>query len=142
MKILLVSSEVTPYAKTGGLADVAGSLPRALRQLGHDVRIIMPLYRTVTDRGYHPETMRASIDIDIAGKSWHGNLRQLDLAGVPVYFIEQPELFDRPELYNENGIDYPDNAERFGFFAERFWGSSNGSTFIPTFYISTTGRQA
>jgi starch synthase len=131
LKILLVSSEVTPYAKTGGLADVAGSLPRALRQLGHDVRVIMPCYRTVIERGYRPEAMNIGVEVSLAGRVWQGNLRQLTLAGVPVYFIDQPELFDRADLYGEAGVDYPDNAERFGFFCRAIPGLLKQLDFCP-----------
>jgi starch synthase len=116
MKILLVSSEVAPYAKTGGLADVAGSLPRALRQLGHDVRIIMPCYKTAQEKGFSLRKGRKSVEVAIGGTPHKGMLRQTTLDSVPVYLIENRDYFERTELYGTGADDYPDNAERFGFF--------------------------
>jgi starch synthase len=116
MKILLVASEVTPFAKTGGLADVAGSLPRALRQLGHDVRIMMPCYKTVEERGFSLRKGRKSVEIPIGGTFHKGLLRQSSLDSVPVYFIENRDYFHREGLYGTAAGDYPDNAQRFGFF--------------------------
>jgi len=116
MKILLVSPEVAPYAKTGGLADVAGSLPRALRQLGHDVRIIMPCYKTAREKGFTLRKGRKSVEVAIGGTPRKGMLRQTTLDGVPVYLIENRDYFERDELYGTGAEDYPDNAERFGFF--------------------------
>jgi ADP-glucose type glycogen/starch synthase len=115
MKILLVASEVAPYAKTGGLADVAGSLPKALRQLGHDVRIILPCYQTVEEK-HSLRKGRKSVEVPIDGQLHKGMLRQHTLDGVPVYFIENREYFHRDGLYGTAEGDYPDNAERFGFF--------------------------
>ena len=115
MKILLVASEVAPYAKTGGLADVAGSLPKALRQLGHDVRIILPCYRTVEEK-HSLRKGRKSVEVAIGGELHKGMLRQNSLEGVPVYFIENRDYFHRDGLYGTAEGDYPDNAERFGFF--------------------------
>jgi starch synthase len=116
MKILLVSSEVSPFAKTGGLADVAGSLPRALRQLGHDVRIILPCYQVVEEQGFTLRKGRKSVEVPIGGIPRKGLLRQSSLDGVPVYFIENRDFFQRRELYGGSGGDYPDNALRFGYF--------------------------
>lgn len=108
-RVLIVSPEINPLAKTGGLADVAGSLPLALRGLGCDVRVAMPRYRSV----------RASLDyvIDFAVPMGRGaietavvKMASLD-QDVPAYLIESYRLFDRPSLYG-----YPDDAERFGFF--------------------------
>ncbi len=108
-RVLLVSPEIHPLAKTGGLADVAGSLPTALRGLGCDVRVAMPRYRSV----------RASLDYvtDFAVPLGKGAVetavvKAASLNGdVPAYLIESYRYFDRPSLYG-----YPDDAERFGFF--------------------------
>ncbi len=120
MKILCVASEVTPFAKTGGLADVASALPKALSGLGHDVRIVMPLYRQVDRQrfGVRPTPIRLSIRLGalaLEGAVWEGVLPS---SRVPVYFVDQPDLFDREELYQAKGKDYPDNLERFGFFSQ------------------------
>jgi starch synthase len=105
MKILLVSPEVVPFAKTGGLADVAGSLPKALKEIGHDVRIFMPRYKKVTGR-LSPVTKQVK-----AGK--------LPATDVPVYFYVNEKYFGkREELYQIKGIDCPDNLERFSAFCQ------------------------
>ncbi|HEY7745101.1 MAG TPA: glycogen synthase GlgA [Desulfuromonadales bacterium] len=115
MNILLVSSEVAPFAKSGGLADVAGALPRALRRLGHDVRIVLPCYRTVRQRFPLAET-GIGIEAIIDGRLRRAEVRQTSLDDVPVYLVDQSRYFDRDGLYGTPTGDYPDNAERFGFF--------------------------
>ncbi len=116
LNILMVSSEVTPFAKSGGLADVAGSLPRALHALGHDVRIILPYYRTITGRGETLQMQVATATVAVDGQPRQAVLHQGQLDGVPVYFVDHPDFFDRDELYGSVEGDYWDNAQRFGFF--------------------------
>jgi starch synthase len=116
LKILIASSEVAPYSKTGGLADVCRSLPVALRHLGHDVSIITPAYRCVFDSGRSLRPTGISFDIPIGNKVTSGQLLESSLDGVPVYFVDEPEYFDRPELYREGDRDYADNCERFVFY--------------------------
>lgn len=105
MKILYASSEVVPYAKTGGLADVAGALPKALAELGHEVVVVMPKYRMVNEKKFGLERLN---DVIFRAK--------MPKSQVTVYFIDNPKYFDREGLYQEKGIDYPDNCERFSFF--------------------------
>jgi len=116
MKILFVTPEAAPFAKTGGLADVAGSLPRALRQLGHDVRVVLPCHRTAERGGHSLRKGRKSVEINLAGKNYRGSLKQTSHDGVPFWFIDCPEFFDREPLYGNADGDYPDNSLRFGFF--------------------------
>jgi len=116
MKILFVASEVTPFAKTGGLADVAGSLPKAMKKLGHDVRIILPLYKSLEKTEFAVKKGRKSVEVVVAGSVQKGLLRQTYLDGVPVYFLENREYFNRDYLYGPPEGAYPDNARRFGFF--------------------------
>jgi starch synthase len=118
LRILIASSEVTPFSKTGGLADVCGSLPSALARQGHDVAVITPAYRHVFQQD-HRRLERTGIhfDIPIGSKIVRGEILRGELDGeVPIYFVDQPDYFDRPELYRERGRDYADNCERFVFF--------------------------
>jgi len=118
VKILFVSSEVAPFAKTGGLADVCGALPRDLAKLGHEVSVFMPYYRQVKHSQTPRERLNVKFDIPVGSRIVRGMLWQGQLpdSNVPVYFLEQDEYFDRPELYREQGADYKDNCERFAFF--------------------------
>jgi starch synthase len=118
LRILLVSSEVEPFAKTGGLADVAGALPRALRALGHDVRVLMPRYSGI-DR--HAGSLRPAVPrvrVPLGDRIAEGALFEGRMAdAIPIYFLAHDQYYDRPALYGEGGADYPDNCERFVFFA-------------------------
>ncbi len=115
MRVLFCASEAVPFAKTGGLADVAGSLPESLHALGCDVRIFMPLYRSVRENSPPLEPVAQGIIIPIGVHDYHICLWEgRTESGVPVYFLEKDELFDRSYLYGSpiRG-DYEDNAERF-----------------------------
>ncbi len=116
MKILFVASEVAPFAKTGGLADVAGSLPKALKRLGHDVRIFLPFYREVERSGMPVRKMRKAVDVPLGDEVHKGVLRQGSLGDIPVYLLENRTFFDRDGLYGTATGDYPDNHRRFAFF--------------------------
>lgn len=124
LNILFVSSEVDPFAKTGGLADVSGALPQAIKDLGHEVRIIMPKYRSVDERKFHlHEVLRLKeIDIPIGQEVERASVKSCILANtaakIQVYFLANESLYDRSGLYvsPENHKDYPDNDERFIFF--------------------------
>jgi len=120
-KIFFVSSEVAPFAKTGGLAEVSTALPRALKERGHDVRMIMPNYRSVNERKY---TLRDVIRLkeftvpaDNQMLKANGKSAFLPDSKVQIYLLTYKSYFDRDGLYqNSAGSDYPDNAERFIFF--------------------------
>jgi starch synthase len=116
MQILLVSSEVAPFAKTGGLADVAGSLPRALRRLGHDVRIFLPWYQAVERQGITAEPLPLRVEAAVDGVAHSAGLRRGQLEDILVYFLDHPAFFQREGLYGTPEGDYPDNHLRFGFF--------------------------
>ena len=107
MRILFLSAEVAPFAKRGGLGDVAGSLPKALRALGHDVRVVMPAYAPI-EAGYPGVApMVESVLVPVRGRGEPAGAFSSVLPGsdVPVYFIGQWHLFNRPEVYG-----YPDDA--------------------------------
>jgi starch synthase len=116
MKILFIASEVTPFAKTGGLADVAGSLPQELSRMGHDVRIIMPFYKTVAKGEFLIRKIRKSVEVPLGDMVQKGLLRRTLLSQVPVYLLENREYFNRDYLYGAADRDYPDNPRRFAFF--------------------------
>lgn len=120
MKILVLASEVVPFAKTGGLADVAGALPKTLARLGHEVRIVMPRYRAVDVKRWTLTKVLKPWSISVGSSTrtvelWEGWMPD---ASIPTYFIEQPQLFDRDGLYQDQGADFPDNLERFSLFAQ------------------------
>ena len=117
LRVLLVSSQASPFAKTGGLGDVAAALPRALRALGHDVRILMPRYRGVERHASAVRTVVPRLEVPVGDRLVEGALLVTETsAGVPVYFLQQDHYFDRDGLYGTADGDYPDNCERFVFF--------------------------
>jgi starch synthase len=113
MKILMVASEATPFAKTGGLADVIGALPAALVKLGDDVAVVMPLYKQALDRAKRAERVYDNMHIVAGPHSCTVGVRRVVEQGVQFYFIEESSLYEREELYTEAGEDYPDNPLRF-----------------------------
>lgn len=130
MKVLLVSSECAPYAKTGGLADLTAALPRALRKIGIDARILMPRYRGVDVSKM--KCLISNLGIPIHTRTVYGKVFESTTPdGVPIYFLDQPKYYDRRELYVENGKDYPDNAERFIFFSRAAVEFVRKGVFVP-----------
>jgi len=119
--ILLAASEVVPFAKSGGLADVAGALPKALRAMGHDVRVVMPRYYTVDREQYKLKKLEGSLGVPMGsmGEAWAAIYEGvLPGSDVPVYFIEHEGFFGRKGLYDEDGHAYGDNDNRFIFFSK------------------------
>jgi starch synthase len=114
-KVLMVASEATPFAKTGGLAEVIGSLAPSLRALGEDVAVFLPRYRSTGLQGL----TRAFDDLQIwlGSDSYPVSLYQATDRGVPYYFMDSPALFDRDGLYGDSSGDYPDNYLRFAVFS-------------------------
>ena len=119
LNVLFLSSEVAPFAKTGGLADVAGALPKALKELGNDVRVILPKYRMVKDRQYnlHEVTRLKEIGIPMGKETYPVSFKSAFLpdSHVQTYFLEYDPYFDRDSLYIDpaTGKDWKDNPERF-----------------------------
>ncbi|HSB43104.1 MAG TPA: glycogen synthase GlgA [Methylomirabilota bacterium] len=116
LRVLVVASEVTPFAKTGGLADVAGALPRALAALGHDVRILLPKYRGAETHATETRLVVPSIRVPLGDRTAEGALLEGRAAsGVPVYLLEHEHYYNRDSLYGTADGDYWDNCERFVF---------------------------
>lgn len=117
MRICLVASEIAPFAKTGGLADVLAGLGRFLQRQGHDVRLFLPRYRTLQDNGATRKVVPAVRDVDVrfGNRSLRFSLgtAMLPQSQTPVYFIDCPELYDRAGIYTEDG----DEALRFAMLS-------------------------
>ncbi len=133
LKILFTASEVVPYAKTGGLADVAGALPKALEKLGHEVIVVMPRYYSIDrDRLEHiPGALR--VPMGPMGELWAGVFAdRLPNSNVKVYFIDYEAFYGRAGLYtDENGFSYPDNDNRFIFLSKAAFELSKKLDFKP-----------
>ena len=118
MKILLASSEIYPFAKTGGLADVAGALPKALKKIGVDVRVIMPKYKGIEEKGFPITYKDYRFSCPISQRAVSGEIVESEYDGIPAYLVEKDEYFYRDYLYSTQDGDYLDNAERFIFFSK------------------------
>ena len=112
MKILFASPEVAPFIKTGGLADVAGALPPALAELGHDVRVILPLYEQIGEDWRSQMTFVKYYYVRLAWRSIYCGLFQLERNGVTYYFVDNESYFKRQGIYG-----HFDDAERFAYFS-------------------------
>jgi starch synthase len=116
LKILYLAAEAVPFAKTGGLADVAGALPAAIRALGHDIRVAMPRYGRIDVAKFGLTRVLANVSVPMDERAEQASVRAGTIgagdAQTPVYFIESARYFDRQGIYM-----YPDDAERFIFFA-------------------------
>ena len=118
LKILFVTSEMAPLLSTGGLAEVAYALPRALHARGHDIRVAMPCYKSI------PEEYRGNqfcmCVADLGAKMAHGAMRASVVpdTDIPLYLVEHQGYFDREQPYGTGGTEYEDNAERFCFFSQ------------------------
>ncbi|RMD49225.1 MAG: glycogen synthase GlgA [Ignavibacteria bacterium] len=122
LKILFVTSEVVPFVKTGGLADVASSLPQALYEMGHQIRIVVPKYGAIDERKFkiHEVVRLKDLETEVAGKKVNFSINSSFLVGskarVQIYFLDNQEYFgSRHSLYEDpiTGKDFADNDERF-----------------------------
>jgi starch synthase len=113
-RVLMVSSEAAPFAKTGGLADVVGALPNALRACGDEAAVVIPRYGSMDLRGARRVYDALPIFLGVAG--FDAAIYQA-AAEFPLYLVDCPILYDRKGLYGEAGLDYPDNHIRFAVFA-------------------------
>jgi starch synthase len=124
MRILMVASEGQPFAKSGGLADVLGALPQALARLGHEVDVVLPRYRGVTDGDPAGQTTVA-----LGGLVAEAGIYTVIAERVRTVLVDYPPYFDRDYLYGANGHDYADNPERFAFLCQAAlnWAVASGT---------------
>jgi hypothetical protein len=113
LKILLVSAEVSPFAKVGGLADVAGALPKALRALGHDVRVVMPRYGSIDPDKHRLRRVLTALPVPLAGQPVPADIYEGRIGSdIPVYLIDNEGFFGREGLYG-----FWDDDARFVYFS-------------------------
>jgi starch synthase len=120
MKLLLASSEVHPYSKTGGLADMVGALAKSLAHQGHEVSLITPLYAGIREKYPDLKPFATKLDLPLGARNVPADIWTLSpVEHLTIYFIDQPEFYSRHSPYLQpDGISYPDNDERFIFFSK------------------------
>jgi len=132
LRVLFATPEAVPFAKTGGLADVAGALPKFLKPLGCDITVVMPYYRMVKEAGLSLQPLGEELPVSmgdgiLTADIYQGRMDQ----DIPIYFIGRDEFFDREYLYSTPKGDYFDNAERFIFFSKAVLALSQQIEFSP-----------
>lgn len=113
MKVLYAASEAAPFLKTGGLADVAGSLPKSLKRYGADIRVVLPLYAQIGEPFREKMKRIHEFWVDLDWRHQYAGVYELKHDGVTFYFIDNEQYFHRPSVYGEF-----DDAERFLFFSK------------------------
>lgn len=148
LRILLISPEVEPFAKTGGLADVSGSLAKKLRSMNHDVRVFLPKYRVIKDRKHSVREVKrlSELPITLNKNTYTVAIRSAQLLPerVPVFLLENKEFFDRDGLYvNPNTKkDYEDNAERFILFSHGAFTAMEVLHWVPDIVLCSDWQSA
>jgi starch synthase len=132
MKILEVASECVPFCKTGGLADVIGALPKELRKRRHDVRIMLPKYKTIRSQEFGMKETGEWVRVPVGDRMETADIRTTKTEkGIRAYFINHEGYFGRSGLYRTAAGDYADNAERFGFFCRAALEACKAMEFRP-----------
>ena len=126
MKVLYVASEAVPFCKTGGLADVAGTLPKALKEAGVDVRVIMPKFGAISEKYRNEMEHVYDGNVYVSWRSKYVGIDKYELDGVTYYFVDNQEYFNRDGFYG-----YDDDAERFSFFCRAILNSLEAMDFWP-----------
>jgi starch synthase len=117
LKILIASSEVVPFAKTGGLADVTGALGKALRRIGMEADCILPFYRTIDPERFPTAAAGTPVRVPLGHREETGSVEETDAGGgVRAFLVRNDRFFDREFFYGTKDGDYVDNCERFTFF--------------------------
>ena len=126
MKVLYVASEAVPFCKTGGLADVAGTLPKALKEAGVDVRVIMPKFGAIPEKYRNDMEHVYDGNVNVSWRTKYVGIDKYELDGVIYYFVDNQEYFNREGFYG-----YDDDAERFSFFCRAILNSLEAMDFWP-----------
>ena len=116
MEVVFVASEMVPFATTGGLGDVIGSLPKEIAKLGYRVSVFLPKYKKITQKEFPLEPAGKAFDVPLGSELETVQLYSIHLKELTVYLVGHSEYFDREELYGTPMGDYPDNDRRFAFF--------------------------
>lgn len=131
MKVLIASPEVYPFVKTGGLADVTGALPKMLRKLGVEVRVILPKHKSIEELNFPMRYKNYKIACQISQVSVDAEIVESEYDGVTAYLVEKDEYYYRDYLYSTPDGDYLDNAERFIFFSKSILEAIRVTGFVP-----------
>ena len=131
MKILIASPEIFPFVKTGGLADVTGALPKALRDLGVEVRVILPKHKGIEELGFPMRYHNHKISCQVSQSFVDAEVVESEYDGITAYLVEKDEYYYRDYLYSTPDGDYLDNAERFIFFAKSILEAIKVTGYVP-----------
>ncbi len=132
MNILFIASECVPFAKTGGLADVVGALPKYLKALGHEVIVVIPKYASINTARYGIEWAHGPMGVWMGDRQEWCAVHRVERDGIAIYFIEHDGYFGRSGLYHDaNFNDYLDNPRRFGFLTRAAFQFCKDTGFKP-----------
>jgi starch synthase len=132
LNILFVASEVVPFAKTGGLADVSGVLPKALKELGHNIIVVMPRYYQIDPSNLKRVDGSLGVSMGVMGELWAGVFEsKLPQSEVPIYFIDYEQFYGRKGLYEDDNGSYEDNDNRFIFLSKASLELCKMLNFVP-----------
>ena len=141
MRVLLVTPEALPFAKSGELADFSAGLPKYLAALGLDVALVMPRYRTPEIESVSAETVLPELPVPLGGAKVKACVARSEQGHFDIYFIDNPKYFFREKIYGPSTGDYLDNDERFVFLTGRCSNSSSNPACQWTSFTVTTGRR-
>ena len=132
IKLLLISSEMTPFAQTGGLAEAIAGLSKALKKFDLDIRVALPFYRSIKKMHLNFNTIAKQIKIPMGPSTLKGDIILFKTdENIPIYFIKRDRFFDRSGIYGDRRGDYHDNAERFIFLSKVIFKLCQIISFIP-----------
>ncbi|SDF42762.1 glycogen synthase GlgA [Sporomusa acidovorans] len=126
LKVLFVASEAAPFAKTGGLGDVIGSLPKELKKQDMDIRVIIPKYRLIPEKFTKQMVLKATLTVPVGWRRQYAGLFELEYQGITWYFVDNEYYFKRDSLYG-----HYDEAERFAYFCRAVLKALPQLTFMP-----------